>query len=682
MADLSGFTPAQKVARGELNEQAREDWVNNPSGTVTTPGGTVLKTVGQVVTDAEAVIAAGVSDLRVVVAPSYAVAQALTSLEDGRVVHISGGTSVGDGREGKFIYHAGDFTAKVTSDPLGGIYLPLSEDSDGSEGCLVRQGGWKVSGADARWWGVLADFVYNPATFTGDGTDNQPMIAAALATTGVTKVILPAGHVMVDDKTSVAQFKVLEGQTEASTVIWVKDTFNLSATAIFDTGSGLAAGRQIRNLEINHCQPDSATRGDLVAYPPAIDVTAAFSVIEDVTIKRAIKGVVSSTNAGGTQIRCLKGSAFNGLLDIDGWEHSGFFEDIDSGVYDMTANMIAHRNDGTYYDVTLGRIDDMKWKGGIVFRHPKALRLKSNATFGEINALNLDDYGGLYVEGGRFKINGSMTLGQTDGIWGSISGGSIDLAMKMSQSVLNTDSLLQISGSAEVDLSGTELNAETAADVHLVEVTSGAPVINDAGLRIKRSPTTAYTKEFLKLAGATGSLTGIHMMSRKTSGSGTVLTSTADARHIHLAGNYANGWTEGQLNGWRSWTPTISATSGTLNSTSLNTAQYRVIDGMAEGKLNFRMDDKGTAAADAQLLATLPLAAASGTGNESHISGREMASPGANLSGRIEAGGSNLSIAWADGTAQIITTVSDPSALNVITDAYRYDVSFRYRVAA
>lgn len=53
MADLSGLSPTQKIARGALNEQAREDWVNQPTGTVTTPAGTVLKTIGQVILDAQ-----------------------------------------------------------------------------------------------------------------------------------------------------------------------------------------------------------------------------------------------------------------------------------------------------------------------------------------------------------------------------------------------------------------------------------------------------------------------------------------------------------------------------------------------------------------------------------------------------------------------------------------------------
>lgn len=63
----------------------------------------------------------------------YAAAQALTNLSDGDQVSIAE-----EGRGGIFVYRTGDYTSEVTADTLSGIYLPLTADSDGSEGCLVK----------------------------------------------------------------------------------------------------------------------------------------------------------------------------------------------------------------------------------------------------------------------------------------------------------------------------------------------------------------------------------------------------------------------------------------------------------------------------------------------------------------------------------------------------------------
>lgn len=96
-----------------------------------------------------------------VVAETYAEAAMLTGLTSGQQVHILsrsaptyGLADPFDGGGGIFAYCAGDYSDEVTADTLGGIYLPLTEDSDGSEGCLVR----RFSGAlDPAWFGAVAD---------------------------------------------------------------------------------------------------------------------------------------------------------------------------------------------------------------------------------------------------------------------------------------------------------------------------------------------------------------------------------------------------------------------------------------------------------------------------------------------------------------------------------------------
>ena len=61
------------------------------------------------------------------------------SVVEGAVVYLKGRTTAGDGGQGVFVGKAGDFTAEVTADTLSGIYAPSDTDSDGSDGCWVRQ---------------------------------------------------------------------------------------------------------------------------------------------------------------------------------------------------------------------------------------------------------------------------------------------------------------------------------------------------------------------------------------------------------------------------------------------------------------------------------------------------------------------------------------------------------------
>jgi hypothetical protein len=585
---------------------------------------------------------------RVLHRDTYAALTAIAAADrfDNMVVYVKSRATDGDGAEGYWWFDSG---SSATAN--GGTILA----PDAGTGRWLRHYS-KTVGADARWFGVLAD--YDSGTDTG--TDNAAALQAALD--ACYWVRLPEGNILLEDKVRVDQFHRLSGVTDGATILWANGDFNLSATAILDTG-GAEPGGWIEDLQILHVQADTATRGDLTAYPDTIVITAARSRIENVKIKRAVKGITSSTNCGGTHIGNVEVSAFNGAIDIDGWQHTGWFRNIDSGVYDMTANQIAHRADGTYYDVTIGRIDDLKWKGGIIFQHPKALRIKSNATVGQITDIDLDDYGGLYVEGGRHTISGYATLGQTDGVWAVISGGMVRLSMDMTQTVVNTNSLMQISGDAEVVLDCV-MDAETAADVHLIEVTSGTPIICIDSLKITRAPNSVtYSNEFLSLGGATGYVTGVQMLSAKGTSTGTVLTSTASAANMQMSDNNANGWTEGQLNGWRTWTPTFTGNAAGALTATANMAEYRRIGNLVHFRLNATLNDKLSAADPFYF--SLPFTNGS---VESTFFGREMASTGSQLVGTINASASSAFIQLYDGTGPLV-------------NGYRYSVEGFYVAA-
>ncbi|WP_026613067.1 tail fiber domain-containing protein [Ensifer aridi] len=80
------------------------------------------------------------------------------------------------GREGLFKWTSGNFSTQIAADTQEGLYIKADAIAS-TAGAWVRQGGWAVSGAQAEWFGAIAD--YN--TSTGGGTDNTPAFNAAFA---------------------------------------------------------------------------------------------------------------------------------------------------------------------------------------------------------------------------------------------------------------------------------------------------------------------------------------------------------------------------------------------------------------------------------------------------------------------------------------------------------------------
>ncbi|AVH41805.1 hypothetical protein [Agrobacterium tumefaciens] len=59
-----------------------------------------------------------------------------------------------DGRSGIFSFKAGDYTAKIASDPRNGVYIKADAIS-ASLGAWVRQDGWALAGVNVDWFGTV-----------------------------------------------------------------------------------------------------------------------------------------------------------------------------------------------------------------------------------------------------------------------------------------------------------------------------------------------------------------------------------------------------------------------------------------------------------------------------------------------------------------------------------------------
>ena len=68
---------------------------------------------------------------------------------------VYGRTAIGDGGHGLFRFLAGDQSAKVTSDPLQGLFVPPTTDLTGASGVWARM--WDKSAPRPEWWGQSAN---------------------------------------------------------------------------------------------------------------------------------------------------------------------------------------------------------------------------------------------------------------------------------------------------------------------------------------------------------------------------------------------------------------------------------------------------------------------------------------------------------------------------------------------
>ena len=96
--------------------------------------------------------------------------KARTPSYSGEIVYLKGRTSNGDGGQGHFVWCVGDYTTQVTTDTLSGIYAPSDADSDGSDGCWIRQQEF-VGIISTAYFGDNADGI----------TNDEPAISAALS---------------------------------------------------------------------------------------------------------------------------------------------------------------------------------------------------------------------------------------------------------------------------------------------------------------------------------------------------------------------------------------------------------------------------------------------------------------------------------------------------------------------
>jgi hypothetical protein len=319
------------------------------------------------------------------------------------------------GREGLFIWRAGNYSTQITADTAEGIYLKADAIAS-SAGAWVRAGDWAAQGADARWFGLVAD--YDPTLQTG--TSNHAALNAAFAVAD--HVVLPAGNILISDRVQMVSSsadhpKKMIGAGRRHTRIYINDGFNLSADAVIKLTGGTGDRHTLSNFTvICQDQPDDPTLSNYIAYPPIIHAQnmPRFEV-SNLKIQEAYIGIDMTGNSGGAYIDDLELSAFYRGILIDGsldsvkitrlhWWPFGF-----PSVTNKKNVMAAARG------IMSGRCDDFHLENSILFSTIEAAYFYTSvngSTFGSISSTDFDDRGGLVVQGGDLVVTGCIfTMG-------------------------------------------------------------------------------------------------------------------------------------------------------------------------------------------------------------------------------------------------------------------------------
>lgn len=402
------------------------------------------------------------------------------------------------GRNGLFIYVltsslSAAEAAAAAADTLEGIYFTNGLYT------AVRQAGWLITGADARWWGVAND--YNSTTKAG--TSIHTAVNAALAV--VDWVRLPAGKMLLTDAIALPATKKLTGAGRTLSLVYVNSGFNMSAAGVvvFTSGSSHTLG----GIQfICQDQPSSTLLANYIAYPPVISAVGRPGLtLFDLSILEAYIGIDMTGNCGNTTIDNLQMSFYFKGIKIDGSLDSIKISRLHMWPFGFSSDAnkmsVMHAARG----IESFRADDFHLSDSLIFSVKEALYFGSSglgSTFGSITGVDLDDAGGLIMSAGSIIANGCFfTLGKTDSQHINLSGGTLVVSGSSFNTTVATASnkAIYISGGRFV-MTGCQ-SISGSFDDNTIAILN-APYVTIVGNDFTRTNGVAYTTALIQVSGA------------------------------------------------------------------------------------------------------------------------------------------------------------------------------------
>lgn len=419
------------------------------------------------------------------------------------------------------------------------------------------------------------------------GTDVTSTINAALAT-GETVYIPKGCYKVTSDLIFTTKNQILFGDGPGcysvlsgictggpfGTVLYANSNAGFTHGVLyFNSGE---EGPQVKNIGISLAQPDTATRGSLTAWVPAIYArNQSRFILDTLKIDGCIVCVDMQGNAGGAYLHQLQLGGYGttstggGIIMIDGSLDTVRITDTHIWDFDMTSNQQSIFINAATVGINSGRMDDLKLSNllaisgtGINFfwgtGGPGGTSWATGPTFGTISGSSFDSYNGIVASGSGPTLNTGpniaisstyFSLGTSAVQAMNITAGNFQLAsVNMQQGFSGSTPAVLISdttGTTKFNwASGYFLNAGNDVTDISVQAYSGdsGTTVNLSNIIFYKAPNIAYSRPVIDVAaGPRVTLQGL-FISDKGTGAGTFINVPSDTFHV-ITGNSAPGWT-------------------------------------------------------------------------------------------------------------------------------------------
>lgn len=559
------------------------------------------------------------------------------------------------GRNGTFVFVPDDLSALVAADPLEGIYIAPDSDDTGASGAWVRQGEWAVNGADAQWFGAVAD--YDGVA----GTDHTPVINAALSVPVVNHLVLGVGAYRLGAKVSVPAGKKLSGQGRLVTRVVADNlnaAFDMDATAIVELAPGSPSGA-IEDLAIVGVQNTEETvRANLIQYPPALDMSnCPRASVKRLRLVGVIDGIKALGNPGGAFIDEIENGALGCGLEIDGALDFLHIGTIHHWPFDISSTSLYTDiwMDGEVYAAKIGRCDGLDV--GSITAYQSIVQMADtghaisgrNAISRQISRLMLDGSRSSLIHKGRTTQIGCAYITASVGIRPQIDckGGLLIIDQLHSDAGVGSTRTVSVAGGTALINGGDARNLEPS--VPWAQAEGG--FLGLSGLRFLPN-TSGRSISYVR---QTAGVLQVKGCSAPQGDGAAIVSVNSDNVENDVSCNTFPGWLTPppqplgnygpNVSLRRSFTSVLSSTTGTITTPGSVTMTYKVDGDEIELYCTWAITTNGTGAGALQF--TLPIAA---VGAENYGHGRKTAGGSEESSVRTVVNNALCYVTNSDGT--------------------------------
>ena len=350
--------------------------------------------------------------------------------------------------------------------------------------------------------------------------------------------------------------QIIFGDGKGRSINQVDTAFNLSAMGVWVVAvPGNVPGPQFRDFGVNFIQPDTNSRGSLIAYPPAFYAeNEARGTWHGIKVNAAQICIDLRQNAGGSSVIDCELCAFDKHIAIDGSLDSIMIVNTRFENDLLTANQTSIYYEAATTGISTGRCDDLHVNGCIFICGTQINSFVGTGslpgtTFGEITNCDFDTLLGIEMFGGFLNLSGcSFTQGANATGAIVMGGGTLNLSACWIGSTIpmvnGTIIMAPANAASNCTLNMSASRFDTTGDSFLLQMlntTGGYCQAIVTGCAINPDPNGLHAKNCIQVdANCELTMTGNRFGGRGSS-TGSALALTTDTNHIIVGNDFSNG---------------------------------------------------------------------------------------------------------------------------------------------